>query len=201
MIPKWRRTAAGTYRFARRLSAVAASAARKAAVHLAHPTVVLDDRTHLEAGGVIRASDEGSIRVSGSHLSRGVVLRVTDGGRIKITDSFLGYNVVVAAKDSVEIGPGCQIAEMVVIRDQDHRIENSPLALADAGFVARPVRLGRDVWVGAKATILKGVTIGDHAVIAAGAVVRCDVPARTVWGGVPARQLRALAPARSGGST
>lgn len=199
MTAPWRMTVARTFRFARRLSADAASNARKAAVHLAHPTVRLDAQTHLEPGVTVRSSDDGAVDVTGSHLSRGVVLRTTAGGRIRITNCFVGYNAIIAAKDRVEIGDGCQIAEMVVIRDQDHRVEGSEAALAEAGFVADPVRIGREVWIGAKATILKGVTIGDNAVIAAGAVVRCDVPARTVWGGVPARQLRVLEPSDPAG--
>ena len=52
--------------------------------------------------------------------------------------------------------------------------------------------LGRNVWVGSNATILSGVTIGDNAVVAAGAVVTKDVPADTIVGGVPARPIRRI---------
>ena len=55
-----------------------------------------------------------------------------------------------------------------------------------------PIRLGKNVWVGSNSTILQGVTVGDNAVIAAGAVVTKDVPANTVVGGVPARKLREI---------
>ena len=55
-----------------------------------------------------------------------------------------------------------------------------------------PIRIGNDVWIGASAVITKGVTVGDGSVIAAGAVVTKDVPAHTVYGGVPARLLRRL---------
>ena len=54
----------------------------------------------------------------------------------------------------------------------------------------RAIRLGKNVWVGSHATILAGVTVGDNAVIAAGAVVSKDVPADTVVGGVPARVIK-----------
>lgn len=59
-------------------------------------------------------------------------------------------------------------------------------------LVPKPITIGRNVWIGAHATILPGVTIGDHAVIGAGAVVTRDVPAQTVVAGVPARSLREL---------
>ena len=53
-----------------------------------------------------------------------------------------------------------------------------------------PIVLGRNVWVGSNSTILQGVTIGDNAVIAAGAVVTKDVAPDTIVGGVPARYIR-----------
>ena len=53
-----------------------------------------------------------------------------------------------------------------------------------------PIHIGKKVWIGSHVTILPGVTIGDHAIIAAGAVVAKDVPANTVVGGVPAKTLK-----------
>jgi acetyltransferase-like isoleucine patch superfamily enzyme len=55
-----------------------------------------------------------------------------------------------------------------------------------------PVKIGDNVWLGARATVLKGVTIGDGAVVAAGALVTRDVPSRTVVAGVPARVIKHL---------
>lgn len=57
---------------------------------------------------------------------------------------------------------------------------------------AAPIKLGKNVWVGSNATILQGVTIGDNAVVAAGAVVNNDVPANTVVGGVPAKVIKQI---------
>ena len=54
------------------------------------------------------------------------------------------------------------------------------------------VTVGKNVWVGANCVLLPGTTIGDDAVIAAGSVVRGAIPARELWGGVPARKIRAL---------
>jgi acetyltransferase-like isoleucine patch superfamily enzyme len=55
-----------------------------------------------------------------------------------------------------------------------------------------PIRIGRGAWIAAGATVLQGVTVGDDAVVAAGAVVTKDVPPRTLVAGVPARVIRAL---------
>lgn len=59
-----------------------------------------------------------------------------------------------------------------------------------AAMTPAPIVLGKRVWVGSNSTILQGVTIGDNAIIAAGAVVTKDVPANTVVGGVPAKFIR-----------
>ena len=61
-----------------------------------------------------------------------------------------------------------------------------------------PIRIGKNVWIGANAVVLPGVTVGDNAVIAAGAVVSRDVPANAVVGGVPARLLRMIGEADDG---
>ena len=55
-----------------------------------------------------------------------------------------------------------------------------------------PVKIGNNVWIGAHATILAGVTVGDNAVVAAGAVVTKDVPANAVVGGVPAKIIKTI---------
>lgn len=88
----------------------------------------------------------------------------------------------------VELGDGCQIGHNVVFATLDHGIEPEKRKTT---FPA-PIVLGERVWVGSNSTILSGVTIGDNAVVAAGAVVTKDVPADTIAGGVPARVLRKI---------
>lgn len=86
------------------------------------------------------------------------------------------------------LGDGCQIGHNVVFATLNHGLEP-----ADRGTTyPAPIVLGRNVWVGSNATILQGVTIGDNAVVAAGAVVSRDVPANTIVGGVPARIIKRI---------
>lgn len=127
----------------------------------------------------------GQLEVRGRFLvySRGRVL-VGGEGRLQIGSGYASPGLSLECTQSVTIGDDVIIAEDVIIRDSDrHEISGS------RGMSASIV-IGNHVWIGARAIILKGVTIGDGAVIAAGAVVTKDVPPRTLVGGVPARAIR-----------
>lgn len=107
------------------------------------------------------------------HLGKNIFLnagcKFQDQGGIWISDgALIGHNVVLATVNHA-------------IDPKDHR-KNS----------YAPIRIGENVWIGSQAVILPGVTIGEWAVVAAGAVVTKDVPAYTVVGGVPARVLRQM---------
>ena len=86
----------------------------------------------------------------------------------------------------IEIGDGTLIGHQVVIATLNHA--QDPLSRAD--MFPKPVKIGKNVWIGAHATILPGVTIGDNAIIAAGAVVTKDVENNVVVGGVPAKKIK-----------
>ncbi len=108
----------------------------------------------------------------------------------------IGKNVFINScchfqdQGGIEIGDGCLIGHNVVFATVNHDLypENNRV-----NHYA-PIKLGKSVWVGSNATILAGVTIGDWAVVAAGAVVTYDVPPLTIAGGVPARVIRTIDP-------
>ena len=106
----------------------------------------------------------------------------------------VGKNVFIKSgccfqdQGGIEIGDGTLIGHQVVIATINHDLH--PQCRADMFLEA--VKIGKNVWIGAHATILQGVTIGDNAVVAAGAVVTKDVPANTVVGGVPAKIIKQL---------
>ena len=94
----------------------------------------------------------------------------------------LGHNAglsaaVLCAGLSIEIGEGTLIGSGAMIIDNDFHVYTAQGWRTEMQAGARPVKIGREVFVGARAIILKGVTIGDRAVIGAGAVVTKDVPA------------------------
>jgi acetyltransferase-like isoleucine patch superfamily enzyme len=100
----------------------------------------------------------------------------------------IGYNTFIICSDRIEIGSNCLIAPFVYIIDDDHEIRRN-LNINEQGNSKKEIIIGDDVWVGAKATILKGVTIGNGAVIATGAVVNKDVKAYSIVGGIPAKVI------------
>lgn len=130
------------------------------------------------------------MRIVDTVLKDSAVLHAQDGGHLSVNESYIGYQSVIVARSSIEIGPGCWIGEMVVIRDQDHVVDGTPLATS--GFLAKPIVIGSNVWIGAKATVLKGVTIGTGSVVAASAVVTRDVPPGWLYAGIPARPVRRI---------
>lgn len=97
---------------------------------------------------------------------------------------------MIASNELVRIGRNVMIADQVTIRDTDHSISSIDRPMIDQGIETAPVIIGDDVWIGHGASILKGVTVGEGSVIAAGAVVTKDVPPFAIVGGVPARIIR-----------
>jgi acetyltransferase-like isoleucine patch superfamily enzyme len=132
----------------------------------------------------------------GCHL-RDCRLIVRGGGRIRIgAGSVVNPGARIESHDRIEIGAWCQIAHEAVIFDTNsHSTEAAERRRALTGEGAEraetaPVVIGDDVWIGMRAMVLKGVTIGDGAIVAAGAVLTEDVPAGAVYAGNPARRVR-----------
>lgn len=137
---------------------------------------------------------------------REIMTRLT--GR-KIADSFnmfppfytdCGVNLHIG--ENVFFNSGCRFQDQGGIYIEDNTMIGHNVVLATINYdlnptsrgtnLPEPIHIGRNVWIGANATVLPGVTIGDNAVIAAGAVVTKDVPENTVAGGIPASVLRRL---------
>jgi len=140
-----------------------------------------------------------SLRSNPLGCSRPATLRTLHpGAEIRLeAGSGLSAAVICAAR-SVIVGEATLIGAEAMIMDTDFhvRADDGTLTLASPEH-ARPVRIGRGVFVGARAIVLKGVTIGDGAVIGAGAVVTCDVPPGALAVGNPAIVRPASAPRRA----
>ena len=92
----------------------------------------------------------------------------------------------------VTIGSHVNLAQGIVITALNHNFQNPALPIDLQGVTTKPVVIGDDVWIGANAVVLPGVTIGRHVVVAAGAVVTKDVRDGVVVGGVPAREIKKI---------
>ena len=109
------------------------------------------------------------------------------GVRIRVGKNvFINAGCCFQDQGGIEIGDGCLIGHQVVLATLNHDLIPS----RRAGMYPAPIKLGKNVWIGAHATVLAGVNVGDNAVIAAGAVVVKDVPANAVVCGVPAKVIK-----------
>jgi len=96
----------------------------------------------------------------------------------------------IVAHEKIEIGDYVTIGQMVSILDHDHHYKMEGGQLKLDGYVTAPIKIGNNIWIGDKCTILKGVTIGDNVVIGANTLVHKNVPSGVVIGGVPFKILK-----------
>lgn len=110
-------------------------------------------------------------------------LNISLGQRI-----YINMGCTMQDQGGIEIGDGTQIGHHVTMVTINH--DEDPQHRGD--LHPKPIRIGKNVWIGANATILPGVQIGDGAIIAAGAVVCKNVEANTVAAGIPARIIKGV---------
>ncbi|PAP81871.1 hypothetical protein B1759_06460 [Rubrivirga sp. SAORIC476] len=140
---------------------------------------------HVTATGEIALGDRVTVH---SFLSR-VQLSAGPGARLTVgDDTYINNGSVLSARRSVTVGARCQVATGVILMDADFHAVGD----LDAPGKAAPIVIEDDVWLATRAVVLKGVTVGRGAVVAAGAVVTKDVPPYTLVAGVPARPIRSL---------
>jgi acetyltransferase-like isoleucine patch superfamily enzyme len=160
-------------------------------------------RLGLEAR-LLTPNGERRVRIGANSVIRGVI-RCEGEGRCEIgQEVYVGDGAIVSAWTEVGIGEGTLIAHRAQVFDNDtHPIDAAErrahfraiLKLGprrDFAVGARPVRIGRDCWLGFGAAVMKGVNLGDEVIAAAGAVVVSDVRPRTIVAGNPAREVRTL---------
>ena len=99
------------------------------------------------------------------------------------------HNTVIGP---VTIGSHVNIAQGVTVTALNHNFDKPGIRIDQQGITTRPITIGNDVWIGTRAVILPGVTIGSHCVVAAGAVVTTDVPDNTLVAGIPAKTIRKI---------
>lgn len=122
-------------------------------------------------------------------FDRDVEIVVYRGGRLVLGDQvYVGHGSTIACADTIEIGADTMVADLVSIRDMNHRRIPGQL-LRESGLETRSVHIGSNCWIASKATIVAGADIGDNVTVGANAVVVGRVNADSTVGGIPARPL------------
>lgn len=162
---------------------------RFALFKLRHPDVVTEGFVFLGKNIDIEVATGYAQLVLGkwTHIGNGNKLRVHNGS-LRIGDkAVLGSDNVINAHLDIEIGAATLVSDWVYICDFDHVTRDLERPIKDQGLLCTPVRIGSGCWVGTKVTVLRGAMVGAGSVLAAHAVVRGDVPALSIVGGVPGR--------------
>ena len=120
----------------------------------------------------------------------GTKIRCHEGEVVIGQNTVIGQECTVSAYQHVRIGEQCVIADRAMFIDFDHGAVEVERPIRVQGIYKRDVDVGSNVWIGYGACILRGVRVGDNAVIGTNSVVTRDVPANAVVGGVPARIIR-----------
>lgn len=125
----------------------------------------------------------GVFKVTGDfNIFSGLLISVNEDAELILGSGYINYRSNIACFNKITIGDDVAISENVTIRDSDNHY------IYKKGYeISKPINIGNHVWVGMNATILKGVTIGDGAIIAAGSIVTRNVPAHCLVAGIPAR--------------
>jgi len=171
--------------------------------------VLLDETAYVETTFsfyLYRSEQPAGVRIGrGASLYLGTMFDVGPGGRVSVGEYALVHGARIICDAEVEIGDYALISWNVVLMDTyrvpldpvERRRElervptRRPRCLA-GDAPARPVRIGRNVWIGFDACVLPGVTVGEGAVVGARSVITEDVPPYTVVAGNPARVIRKL---------
>lgn len=116
---------------------------------------------------------------------------LTIAGKLEIGDNnYFNNRLKIVCFDFIRIGNDCIVGDSVHFYDQNHRFGKLDRPIREQGYATDPICIGNDVWIGARCVILKGVTIGNGAIIGAGSVVTHSIPAYAIAGGIPARVLK-----------
>lgn len=165
--------------------------------------VVFGENTEI-IGPIEKRAPDSRIVIGRDCLIEGFLATETDQSEIRIGNNvYIGGHTNVDCALSITIEDDVLISYQCIIADSDnhslvYRIRRNDVADWKHGkhdwntTASAPIRIRRGAWIGARAIILKGVTIGEGGIVAAGSVVTKDVPPWTIAGGNPARVIRAL---------
>ena len=145
--------------------------------------------------GDVTGIDTRLLLSEGSFMDRGVTIWLgaegSPKGLIRLGDrAYIGpYSYLGSAHHRLEIGEDTMIGAGCYLITENHVTTQKDIPYRKQGFVGGDVFIGSNVWLGCHVTILPGVSIGDHAIVGAGAVVTKNIPPGETWAGIPARKI------------
>lgn len=137
----------------------------------------------------IRCVKGSKIIIRNSVISQGCQIIADNNSIIEVNNAFIGPYSIIVSQKGIKIN-NSEIAEMVTIRDQNHKYGNGNIPIAQQGFDTDTICIQDNVWIGAKTSILKGATIKENTVIAAHSVVNNTCEPNCLYGGIPARLIK-----------
>jgi acetyltransferase-like isoleucine patch superfamily enzyme len=153
--------------------------------------LVTDGLCFVRPGVTFEIGREATVRLGRwCWIGDGCKIRAHEGEVSFGAKSVMGQECTISAYQHVSIGRECIVADRVMLIDFDHGVVETERPIRDQGIYKRDVRVGNNVWIGYGACLLRGVTVGDNAIIGTSSVITGDVPANAVVAGAPARLLR-----------
>lgn len=192
--------------FCTRLFAKKGIRAYKPCMYNVHPSALVEVANYLnfnkqwdrsmvwknKMAGFLFVAEKARLKVDSFDVYAGSRINVNSGAELVLGSGYMNYDCVIDCFSSIKIGYGVVISERVVLRDSDNHVINlkSDNCIGGGKNHAVPIIIRDHVWIGMNVTVLKGVTIGDGAVVAAGSVVTKDVPPHSLVAGVPAKVVK-----------
>ena len=135
-------------------------------------------------------------RLCGATIGRNVKIcssvRILGNSTLNLGENvWVGHETIIICSAPVIIKQNVNIAPRVYIGTGTHRIDTAGSSIAGEGL-SLPITVGEGSWLCANSQILAGVSVGEHSIVAMGAVVVNNVPNRVLWGGVPGRKIKSL---------
>lgn len=145
-------------------------------------------RTHDGASGCLEMGKNSTVNVDRSFfIHSGCDVVLLENSELNLGSGYINKNCQIRCHHKISIGHGVAIAENVYIRDNDsHELITS----GNYKIKSSDIKIGNHVWIGANVTILKGVSIGDGSIVAAGSVVTKSIPESCLAAGVPAKVIK-----------
>jgi len=153
--------------------------------------LVLDGLAFVGPGVTLEIGKDAKVHLGRwSWIGHGTKIRAHEG-EVRIgAKTVLGQECTISSFQHVSIGRECIVADRVMLIDFDHGVVEVERPVREQGIYKRDVRVGHNVWMGYGACVLRGVRVGDNAIVGTSTVVTKDVPANAVVAGVPAKVLR-----------